>query len=112
MIDPASSGFLDIVSEPDENEAVARILYVSLGGFVQWELLPEDGRSKQDYRQKARALLDMLAIYREHHGRVDAPLQPTPEMLEAGYQAMLAARPTASSGGIAEIGAGEGASWP
>src|SRR5215207_9000269 len=73
-------------AEPDEPEAFARMLYSAFGGFVDWEMLPADSRSK------ARDLLKFLEVHRKHHGKVIAPLEPTPEMLAAGYRAMLAAR--------------------
>ena len=79
-------------AEPDEPEAFARMLYSAFGGFVDWEMLPPDSRSKEEYRQKARDLLKFIEVYRKHHGKVIAPLEPTPEMLATGYRAMLAAR--------------------
>lgn len=82
----------ELLAEPDETEAFAKTLYVAFGGFVDWELLPPDSRSKDDYREKARLLLEFLETHRESHGKATTPLQPTPEMLEAGYRAMLAAR--------------------
>jgi hypothetical protein len=96
----AEHRFQELLAKEDETEAFAQILYAIFGGFVQWELLSEDGQSKQEYRTKARALLDMLAMYREHHGRVEAPVQPTPEMLEAAYRAMLEHRPARDRGVI------------
>ena len=45
------------ISEPDETEAFARVLYSAFGGFVDWELLPPDSRSKEEYRENARDLL-------------------------------------------------------
>src|SRR5829696_6790095 len=68
-------------AEPDEPEAFARMLYSAFGGFVDWEMLPPDSRSKEEYRQKARDLLKFIEVYRKHHGKVIAPLEPTPEML-------------------------------
>ncbi len=82
----------EALAEPDEAEAFARMLYSAFGGFVDWEMLPPDSRSKEDYRQKARDLLKFLEVHRKHHGKLTAPLEPTPEMLAAGYRAMLAAR--------------------
>jgi hypothetical protein len=80
-------------AEPDETEAFAQMLYSAFGGFVDWELLPPDSRSKEEYREKARDLLRFVEVHRKHHATVvTAPLEPTPEMLEAGYRAMLAAR--------------------
>jgi len=55
-------------------------------------MLPPDSRSKEEYRQKARDLLKFLEVHRKHHGKLTASLEPTPEMLAAGYRAMLAAR--------------------
>jgi hypothetical protein len=81
------------LAAPDEKEAFAQMLYSTFGGFVDWSLLPEDSRSKEEYREKGRHLLKLLDHYRERHGRVVAPLELTPEMVEAGYRAMLAARP-------------------
>ena len=78
--------------ERDEPEAFAQMLYSAFGSFVDWEMLPPDSRSKEEYRQKARDLLKFLEVHRKHHGKVTAPLEPTPEMLAAGYRAMLAAR--------------------
>ena len=69
------------------------MLYSAFGGFVDWEMLPPDSRSKEEYRQKARDLLKFLEVHRKHQGNVvTAPVEPTPEMLAAGYRAMLAAR--------------------
>jgi hypothetical protein len=81
------------LAEPNEDEAFAQILYSTFGGIVDWNLLPHDSRSKDEYREKARHLLKLLDHYRERHGKVPAPLELTPEMIEAGYRAMLAARP-------------------
>jgi hypothetical protein len=78
-------------AEQDETEAFAQMLYSAFGGFVDWELLPPDSRSKEEYREKARDLLKFVEVYRKHYGKVIAPLEPTPEMLAAGYRAMLAA---------------------
>lgn len=78
-------------AEKDETEAFAQMLYSAFGGFVDWELLPPDSRSKEEYREKARDLLKFVEIHRKHHGKVIAPREPTPEMLAAGYRAMLAA---------------------
>jgi hypothetical protein len=79
-------------ANPEEPEAFAQMLYSAFGGFVDWEMLPPDSRSKEEYRQKARDLLKFLEVHRKHHGKVIAPLEPTPEMLAAGYRAMLATR--------------------
>jgi len=79
-------------AEQDEHEAFAQTLYSAFGGFVDWGMLPADSRSKEEYRQKARDVLKFLDVYRKHHGRVTVALEPTPEMLAAGYRAMLAAR--------------------
>jgi hypothetical protein len=81
------------LGEPNEQEAFAQMLYSVFGGFVDWALLPQDSRSKEEYREKSRRLLKLLQHYHTYHGKVGVPLDPTPEMLEAGYQAMLAARP-------------------
>jgi hypothetical protein len=81
------------LSESSEDEAFALLLYSVFGGFVAWDLLPEDSRSKEEYREKARHLLRLLDHYREKQGRMTVPLEMTPEMIEAGYRAMLAARP-------------------
>jgi hypothetical protein len=75
----------------EEKEAFARLLYSSCGGFVDWDLRPEEGQTKADYRSRAADLLDILDYFRERQGRVTAPVKPTREMLEAGYRAMLAA---------------------
>jgi hypothetical protein len=79
-------------AEREEPEAFAQMLYSAFGGFVDWETLPPDSRSKAEHRQKARDLLKFLEVHRKHHGKVTTPLEPTPEMLAAGYRAMLAAR--------------------
>ena len=79
------------LANQDEREAFAQVLYSAFGGFVDWELLPPDSRSKEEYREKARDLLKFVEVYRKHYGKVIAPLEPTPEMLAAGYRAMLAA---------------------
>ena len=81
------------LAEPDEQEAFAQVLYSTFGGFVDWDLLPDDSHSKHEYREKARHILKLMDHYRERHGKVVAPLELTPEMMEAGYRAMLAARP-------------------
>jgi hypothetical protein len=81
------------VAEHDEPEAFARMLYSAFGGFVDWEVLPPDSRSKDEYREKARDLLKFLEVHRKQHGKATVPLDPTPEMVEAVYRAMLAARP-------------------
>ena len=78
------------LAEPEEAEAFAQMLYSEFG-FVDWPLLPQDSRSKAEYRQKSRDLLQFLDQYRSQHGKVSAPLEPTLEMREAGYRAMLAA---------------------
>jgi hypothetical protein len=78
-------------AEQDETEAFAQMLYSAFGGFVEWEMLPPDSRSKEEYRVKARDLLKFVEVHRMHNGKVTAPLEPTPEMLAAGYRAMLAA---------------------
>jgi hypothetical protein len=75
----------------EEKEAFARLLYSSCGGFVDWDLLPEEGQTKADYRSKAADLIELLDHFRERQGRVTAPVKPTREMVEAGYRAMLAA---------------------
>ena len=68
-------------AEQDETEAFAQMLYSAFGGFVDWDLLPSDSRSKDDYREKARLLLDFLETHRERHGKVTIPREPTPEMV-------------------------------
>src|SRR5215211_4948944 len=78
--------------EREEPEAFAQMLYSAFGGFVEWEALPPDSRSKEEYRQKARDLLKFVEVHRRHHGKVTVPLEPTPEMLAADYRAILAAR--------------------
>jgi hypothetical protein len=84
------------LAEPDENEAFGQILFSVFGGIIDWNLLPPESRSKQEYRDKARHLLKLLEHHRERHGRVMVPLSPTPEMIEAAYRAMLATRPRPS----------------
>jgi hypothetical protein len=91
--EPSLEVVRSILSERDEAEAFARILYTAFGGFVDWDLLPADSRSKDEYREKAKSLLKFLALHREQHGKVTAPIEPTHDMIEAGYRAMLAARP-------------------
>jgi hypothetical protein len=81
------------LTHPDENEAFAQILFSVFGGVIDWNLLPPDSRSKEEYREKARHLIKLLDHHRERHGKVPAPMELTPEMIEAGYRAMLAARP-------------------
>jgi len=81
------------LAEPNDDEAFAQILYSAFGGFVDWEVLSDDGHSKHEYREKARHLLRVLDHYREQHGRVTVPAEVTPEMIKAGYRAMLPARP-------------------
>jgi hypothetical protein len=94
----ASNAFREMVAralaQPDEHEAFAQLLYLVSGGFVDWKLLAEESRTKKEYRENARYLLNH---YRERNGKVAAPLQLTPEMIEAGYRAMLAARPGPAS---------------
>jgi hypothetical protein len=83
------------LSEANEQEAFAQMLYSVFGGFVDWALLPQDSRSKEEYREKSQRLLKLLEHYRMHHGQVTLPVEPTFEMLRAAYEAMLAARPLA-----------------
>ena len=64
-------------AELDEKEAFPRLLYSTCGGFVDWDILPEDGQTKQEYRAKAADLLEILDHCRERQGRVIAPLNPT-----------------------------------
>ena len=90
-------------AESDEPEAFAQMLYSAFGGFVDWEALPADSRSKEEYRQKARDVLKFLEVHRKHHGKVTVPLEPTPEMLAAGYRAMLAARASPPSPALARL---------
>src|SRR3712207_4712825 len=52
-------------SEFDEKEAFARLLYSSCGGFVDWDLLPEEWQTKADYRSKAADLIELLDHFRE-----------------------------------------------
>src|SRR5215204_1969262 len=66
------------LADPNEDEAFAQILYSAFGGFVDWEVLPDDGHSKHEYREKARHLLRVLDHYREQHGRVTVPAEVTP----------------------------------
>ena len=87
----------ELLADPNESEAFAQALYLAFGGFVEWEMLPTDSRSKVEYREKARDLLKFLEVHRKHHGKVIAPLEPTPEMLAAGYRAMLAAQANRSA---------------
>ncbi len=89
MVEQDGGRLRKAITDPDETEAFAQVLYSVFGGFVDWELLPPDSRSKEEYREKARDLLKFLDLYRRHHGKVTAPLEPTPEILAAGYRAML-----------------------
>jgi hypothetical protein len=60
MTDPARARLRAAFTEPSETEAFAQMLYSAFGGFVEWEILPPDSRSKEEYRQKARDLLKFL----------------------------------------------------
>ena len=58
------------LAEPEEVEAFAQVLYSTFGGFVDWDLLPDDSHSKHEYREKARHILKLMEHYRERHGKV------------------------------------------
>jgi hypothetical protein len=55
--DPVDPVVRNVLAEPDESEAFAQVLYSAFGGFVNWDMLPKESRSKEEYREKARHLL-------------------------------------------------------